>query len=105
MEWTPAWLIRGLMDDLGGTRASSARPLASPAMPQLLFGGTSHVAQSDSPPAPPFVAPAIERVCIGTPSISDRSVIDMSLSKTSRVMIISVQSVTNMDIQACAARS
>ena len=29
--------------------------------------------------------------------MSDRSVIDMSLSPTSRVMIISVQSVTNMD--------
>ena len=52
----------------------------------------------------PFVAPAIER-CIGTPSNSDRSVIDMSLSPTSSVMIISVQSVTNMDIQAGAVRS
>ena len=91
----PASLVRGLttiLVDLAGV--SSARPFASPAMLQLLLGGTSHVAQSDSRPGPPLCG-ASDRACVpGTPSISDRSVIDMSLSPTSSVRSLR-QSVTN----------
>ena len=60
---TPAWLVPGLttiLVDLAGV--SSAHPFASPAMLQLLLGGTSHVAQSEADRALPLVAPAIERV-------------------------------------------